>query len=183
MDSAINNIIELLKRTGDRLEIDRMYPGERIMDRIAVSDKIIRFKAIIKMDDGSAGIFQCYRIQHSDALGPYKGGTRLHPTVDLDEVKALATLMTLKTALVDVPFGGGKGGIAVDPKKLSAGELERLIRKYTVKLLNDIGPNLDIPAPDVNSGEREMAWIYDEYRKYQQLARGVVTGKPVELGG
>jgi glutamate dehydrogenase/leucine dehydrogenase len=183
MDSAINNIIELLKRTGSRLGLEQTYPGERIIDRIAASDKIIRFKAIIKMDDGSAGIFQCYRIQHSDALGPYKGGTRLHPDVDMDEVKALATLMTLKTALVDVPFGGGKGGISVDPKKLSQGELERLVRKYTLKLLNDIGPNLDIPAPDVNSGEREMAWIYDEYRKYRELARGVVTGKPVELGG
>jgi glutamate dehydrogenase/leucine dehydrogenase len=183
MDSTINNIIELLKKTGSRLELDRLYPDERIIDRISVSDKIIRFKAIIKMDDGSAGIFQCYRIQHSDALGPYKGGTRLHPDVDMDEVKALATLMTLKTALVDVPFGGGKGGISVDPKKLSTGELERLIRKYTLKLLNDIGPNLDIPAPDVNTGEREMAWIYDEYRKYRELARGVVTGKPVELGG
>lgn len=183
MDSAINNIIDLLKRVNLRLGLDRAYPGERIIDRIAVSDKIIRFKAIIKMDDGSAGIFQCYRVQHSDALGPYKGGTRLHPDVNMDDVKALATLMTLKTALVDVPFGGGKGGIAVDPKKLSSGELERLVRKYTLKLLNDIGPNLDIPAPDVNSGEREMAWIYDEYRKYRELARGVVTGKPIELGG
>ncbi|MBF0293289.1 MAG: Glu/Leu/Phe/Val dehydrogenase [Nitrospinae bacterium] len=183
MNSAISNIIELLKKTGGRLGLEQTYPGERIIDRIAVSDKIIRFKAIIKMDDGSAGIFQCYRIQHSDTLGPYKGGTRLHPDVNLDEVKALATLMTLKTALVDVPFGGGKGGIVVDPKKLSQSELERLIRKYTVKLLNDIGPNLDIPAPDVNSGEREMAWIYDEYRKHRELARGVVTGKPVELGG
>lgn len=183
MKSAISNIIELLKKTGGRLGLEQTYPGERIIDRIAASDKIIRFKAIIRMDDGSAGVFQCYRIQHSDTLGPYKGGTRLHPDVNMDEVKALATLMTLKTALVDVPFGGGKGGIVVDPKKLSQGELERLIRKYTVKLLNDIGPNLDIPAPDVNSGEREMAWIYDEYRKYRELARGVVTGKPVELGG
>jgi glutamate dehydrogenase/leucine dehydrogenase len=183
MYSAINNIVELLKKAGRRLELERLYPGERIIDRIAVSDKIIRFKAIIRMDDGSVGIFQCYRVQHSDILGPYKGGTRLHPDVDMDEVKALATLMTLKTALVDVPFGGGKGGITVDPKKLSQGELERLIRKYTLKLLNDIGPNLDIPAPDVNTGEREMAWIYDEYRKYRELARGVVTGKPVELGG
>lgn len=183
MESTINNIIDLLKKTNQRLGLDRLYPGERIIDRITVSDKIIRFKAIIRMDDGTAGIFQCYRVQHSDTLGPYKGGTRLHPDVNMDEVKALAMLMTLKTALVDVPFGGGKGGIAVDPRKLSSGELERLIRKYTVKLLNDIGPNLDIPAPDVNSGEREMAWIYDEYRKYRELARGVVTGKPVELGG
>ncbi|MDH4185064.1 MAG: Glu/Leu/Phe/Val dehydrogenase, partial [Nitrospinota bacterium] len=127
--------------------------------------------------------YQCYRVQQSDILGPYKGGTRLHPTVSIDDVKALATLMTLKTALVDIPFGGGKGGICVDPKSMSAGEMERLIRKYVVRLKNDIGPNEDIPAPDVNSGPREMAWIYDEYRKYYDNARGVVTGKPLELGG
>ncbi|MBI5816216.1 MAG: glutamate dehydrogenase [Nitrospinae bacterium] len=181
--SAIENIVRLMRRTGEALGFENRYPGARMVDQIAAADKIIRFKAIVKMDDGSTGIFQCYRVQHSDTLGAYKGGTRLHPSVDMDDVKALATLMTLKTALVEIPFGGAKGGICVDPHKLSTAELERLIRKYTVKLLHDIGPNTDIPAPDVNSGEREMAWIYDEYRKHRELARGVVTGKPVELGG
>ncbi len=108
---------------------------------------------------------------------------RIHADVDLDDVKALATLMTLKTALVQIPFGGAKGGIAADPKKLSISELERLVRKYAHTLSRDIGPNHDIPAPDVNSGEREMAWFYDEYRKSHEDARGVVTGKPVDLGG
>jgi len=183
MGTTIENIVRMMRLTGDTLRFDETYPGLRMVDQIAAADKIIRFKSIIRMDDGSTGIFQCYRVQHSDILGPYKGGTRLHPEVDMDDVKALATLMTLKTALVEIPFGGGKGGIAVDPKKLTTNELERLIRKYTVRLLDDIGPNRDIPAPDVNSGEREMAWIYDEYRKHKELARGVVTGKPVELGG
>ncbi|MBI4665403.1 MAG: Glu/Leu/Phe/Val dehydrogenase [Nitrospinae bacterium] len=183
MTDSANKTVELLRKVGSLLELDTRYPGERIIDRIAASDKIIRFKSIIRMDDGTVGIFQCFRVQHSDTLGPYKGGTRLHPAVNMDEVKILATLMTLKTALVDVPFGGGKGGIVADPSKMSRSEVERLIRKYALKLLNDIGPNTDIPAPDVNTGEREMAWIYDEYRKYRELARGVVTGKPLELGG
>lgn len=179
LDNVIGKIHELARK----LEFDTVYPGEKMFERLAVADKIIRFKAIIQMDDGTLSVFQCYRVQHSDTLGPYKGGTRLHLSVDMDEVKALATLMTLKTALVDVPFGGGKGGISVDPKTLSESEVERLIRKYTRRLLNDIGPNVDIPAPDVNTSSREMAWIYDEYRKSNKDAKGVVTGKPVELGG
>ena len=183
MRNPIDNIIDYIQKVGGQLDFESRYPGEKMFQRIAMSNKIIRFKAILKMDDGSANVYQCYRVQHSDTLGPYKGGTRLHPSVDENEVKALATLMTLKTALAGVPFGGGKGGIAVDPSTLSESELERLIRKYTHRLLNDIGPNSDIPAPDLNSGEREMAWIYDEYRKHREGARGVVTGKPVELGG
>ena len=158
-------LIDKIQEISRLLHLTEQYKDERMFERLAISDKIIRFKAIIKMDDGSMNVFQCYRVQHSDTLGPYKGGIRLHPTVDIDEVKELATLMTLKTALVDVPFGGGKGGICVDPKTLSEGEVERLIRKYTHRLLHDIGPNVDIPSPDVNTSEREMAWMYDEYRK------------------
>ncbi|MBI4827511.1 MAG: Glu/Leu/Phe/Val dehydrogenase [Nitrospinae bacterium] len=183
MTEGYDSIIEYMRGIGARLEFDRRYPGRKMVEQIAISDKIIRFKAIIPMDDGSIELFQCYRVQHSDTLGPYKGGTRLHPTVNMEEVKALATLMTLKTALAGVPFGGAKGGICVDPRKISVNELERLIRKYTHRLLPEIGPNVDIPAPDVNSGEREMAWMYDEYRKSRESARGVVTGKPLELGG
>lgn len=179
----MDNIIDYICHICEKLEFDTRFPNERMFERIAMSEKLIRFKAILKMDDGSMNVYQCYRVQHSDTLGPYKGGTRLHPSVDLDDVKALATLMTLKTALVNIPFGGGKGGIAVDPSTLSEAELERLIRKYTHRLLNEIGPNADIPAPDVNSSEREMAWMYDEYRKHREEARAVVTGKPVELGG
>lgn len=183
MTSCYDCVINLINHVSEYLEFNKKYPGGKMFERIAISDKIIRFKAIISKDNGSVEVYQCYRVQHSDTLGPYKGGTRLHPTVDMDEVKALATLMTLKTALVDVPFGGGKGGICVNPKDLSESELERLLRKYTHRIINDIGPNVDIPAPDVNSGQREMAWIYDEYRKHRQDARAVVTGKPVSLGG
>lgn len=183
MTSCYDCVINLISQVSEYLEFDRKYPGGKMFERIAISDKIIRFKAIISRDNGSVDVYQCYRVQHSDTLGPYKGGTRLHPTVDMDEVKALATLMTLKTALVDVPFGGGKGGICVNPRELSDTELERLLRKYTHRIINDIGPNVDIPAPDVNSGPREMAWIYDEYRKHREDARAVVTGKPVSLGG
>ncbi|MDH5678325.1 MAG: Glu/Leu/Phe/Val dehydrogenase [Nitrospinota bacterium] len=176
-------VMEMIRRTGEILEFDKRFPGAKMVERIAISDKIIRFKSIIPRDDGGVGVFQCYRVQQSDTLGPYKGGTRLHPSVNMDEVKALATLMTLKTSLVDVPFGGGKGGICVDPKGLSVMELERLIRRYVNQIKDDLGPDEDIPAPDVNSGPREMAWIYDEYRNYSESARGVVTGKPLELGG
>ncbi len=183
MSDLLKGLIDKIQDISRALKFSERYKHERMFERLAISDKIVRFKAIIKMDDGSMNVYQCYRVQHSDTLGPYKGGVRLHPTVDIDEVKSLATLMTLKTALVDIPFGGGKGGICVDPKTLSEGETERLIRKYTHRLLHDIGPNADIPAPDVNTSEREMAWMYDEYRKSTQDARGVVTGKPVELGG
>lgn len=183
MTDGYDSIIEYMRGIATKLDFDRRFPGRKMVEQIAISDKIIRFKAIIPMDDGSIELFQCYRVQHSDTLGPYKGGTRLHPTVNMEEVKALATLMTLKTALTGVPFGGAKGGICVDPRKISVNELERLIRKYTYRLLPEIGPNVDIPAPDVNSGEREMAWMYDEYRKSRENARGVVTGKPLELGG
>jgi glutamate dehydrogenase/leucine dehydrogenase len=183
MGQAIDDIIAMIQEVGKALDFDRRYPGGKMFERIIVSNKLIKFKAIIKKDDGSVDVFQCYRVQHSDTLGPYKGGIRLHPDVSIDDVKALATLMTLKTALVNIPFGGAKGGIAVDPKKLSMSERERLIRKFTHMLASDIGPNVDIPAPDVNSGEQEMAWIYDEYRKRSQDARGVVTGKPINLGG
>lgn len=179
----LEDVIETIMHTCDRLRIGRRYPGAKMFDRIASSDKIIRFKISIKKDDESVDVFQCYRVQHSDVLGPYKGGTRLHPTVCMDDVQALATVMTLKTSLVDLPFGGGKGGISADPKTISISETERLVRKYTSRLLSNIGPMTDIPAPDVNTGEREMAWIYDEYSKSRQDARGVVTGKPIDLGG
>jgi len=154
-----------------------------IIERIRIPDKVIMFRATVQLDSGPLKVFNCYRIQHSDVLGPYKGGIRFHPEVDLDEVKALALWMSLKTALVDIPYGGAKGGITVDPKTLALTELERLVRKYTSRLVNDIGPNIDIPAPDMGTSAREMAWIYDEYRKYRDVARGVVTGKPIALGG
>lgn len=183
VESPLDNVIDQIKNACRRLEVEKHFPGESIYERIIVSDRIIKFKAIIRLDNGSVGVFQCYRVQQSDTLGPYKGGTRFHPDVCMDDVKALATLMTLKTALIAVPFGGGKGGVAVDPKLLSIAEKERLVRKYTDKLANIIGPNYDIPAPDVGTGAQEMAWMYDEYTKGHEEARAVVTGKPIDLGG
>ena len=137
----------------------------------------------IEMDNGEVRTFQGYRVQHDNSRGPYKGGLRYHPHVDPDEVKALASLMTWKTAVIDVPYGGAKGGITVDPKTLSIAELERLTRRFIDKIHDIIGPQQDIPAPDVNTGAQHMAWIYDQYSKLHGHSPGVVTGKPIELYG
>ncbi|MDQ6960383.1 MAG: Glu/Leu/Phe/Val dehydrogenase dimerization domain-containing protein, partial [Mariprofundaceae bacterium] len=127
--------------------------------------------------------FTGYRVQHNHARGPFKGGLRFHPGVQLDEVRALAQLMTWKTALVDIPFGGAKGGITVDPAEMAEDELETLTRRFTQKLAPVLGEHEDIPAPDVNTNPQVMAWIFDEYSKSHGHTPAVVTGKPVELGG
>nr|MDO8118644.1 Glu/Leu/Phe/Val dehydrogenase [Candidatus Sigynarchaeota archaeon] len=138
----------------------------------------------IVMDDGTLKIFEGYRIQHCDVRGPTKGGVRFAPDVNLDEVKALAFLMSLKCAVVNLPYGGAKGGISVDPKKLSAAELSRLTRRYTYAIIDMIGPLKDIPAPDVGTDSRVMAWMFDTYSIGVGVpTHGVVTGKPVEVGG
>ena len=143
----------------------------------------LKVELAIEKDNGSVGVFSGYRIQHNGARGPYKGGLRFHPDVDEDEVSSLASLMTWKTAVVGIPFGGAKGGIAVDPKTLSGGELQRLTRKLIEHIHVIIGPDLDIPAPDVNTNAQTMAWVMDEYAKYAGFSPGVVTGKPLELYG
>ncbi len=181
--NPFDDVTRLVEQTGRTLDIEAQYPGQNIVKRFLQPDKIILFRASLKRDDGSIEGYTCYRVQHSDILGPYKGGIRFHPRVDLDEVKALAAWMSLKTALVGIPYGGAKGGISVDPRELSASELERLVRKYAHRLVDDIGPLIDIPAPDVGTGAGEMAWLYDEYRKHRSDALAVVTGKPLELGG
>lgn len=183
MATVFENAISLVRDVADMLGLEKKYPGLQLVERMAIPDKTIMFRGTLQKDDGSMQVYLCYRVQHNDILGPYKGGIRFHPKVDLEEVKALALWMTLKTSLVDIPFGGAKGGIAVDPRTLSLTELERLVRKYTFRLVNDIGPNIDIPAPDMGTGAREMAWIYDEFRKHRDVARAVVTGKPIEIGG
>jgi glutamate dehydrogenase (NAD(P)+) len=138
----------------------------------------------VKMDDGRYHVFQGYRVQHNIARGPAKGGIRYHPDVSLDEVRALASWMTWKCACLDLPYGGGKGGVIVDPRKLSIGELERLTRRYTSEILPIIGPEQDIPAPDVYTNSQTMAWIMDTYSMTRgATSLGVVTGKPVGLGG
>ena len=138
----------------------------------------------IMMDDGSLQIFEGYRVHHSTVRGPGKGGIRYSMDVNLDEVKALATWMTWKTSLLNLPLGGAKGGVRVDPKKLSIKELERLTRRYTAEIINVIGPDIDIPAPDINTNAQIMAWMMDVYSMQKgRSIPGVVTGKPVEIGG
>ncbi len=138
----------------------------------------------IRRDDGTVSVFSGYRVQHSSARGPCKGGIRYHPRVDMDEVRALAMLMTLKCAVVNLPFGGAKGGVTVDPALLSDGELERLTRRYAAMILPLLGGKRDIPAPDVNTGERTMAWLMDTISMLEgHLVREITTGKPIALGG
>lgn len=138
----------------------------------------------VEMDDGTVRIFEGYRVQHSTVRGPAKGGIRFHPNVDLDEVKALAGWMTFKCAVANIPYGGGKGGVVVDPTQLSKNELRRLTRRFTAAIAPIIGPEQDIPAPDVNTNPEIMGWVVDTYSMLKgHNVPGVVTGKPVELGG
>ncbi|MFZ4619798.1 MAG: Glu/Leu/Phe/Val family dehydrogenase [Bacteroidota bacterium] len=156
---------------------------EELAALIRTPDRELRVELPVMMDDGKIHSVIGYRVQHNNARGPYKGGIRYHQEVDLDEVRALASLMTWKTSVVDIPFGGAKGGVTIDPTKLSAGELERLTRALTSKIDVIIGPSEDIPAPDVNTNAQTMAWMMDEYSKIHGYSPAVVTGKPVELGG
>ena len=138
----------------------------------------------LTMDDGSTKVFQGYRVQHSGVRGPYKGGIRYHQAVDMNEIKALAAMMTFKCAVADIPYGGGKGGVAVDATKLSRGEMERLTRKYATLLYPIVGPHIDVPAPDLNTNPEVMAWFMDTYSILRgRLTPAVVTGKPVAVGG
>ena len=143
----------------------------------------IKVECSFVRDDGTLATFVGYRVQHDNSRGPMKGGIRYHPQVDPNEVNALAALMTWKTAVVDLPYGGAKGGISVDPKQLSPRELQRLTRVFTQKLADVIGPTRDIPAPDMGTNATVMAWVVDEYAKFHGHSPAVVTGKPVELGG
>ena len=157
-------------------------PG--ILEKIKYTQKDIIVHFPVKMDDGNVRIFTGYRIQHNDARGPFKGGLRYHPDVDLDEVRALAMWMTWKSAVVNIPFGGAKGGVACDPREMSMGELERMTRRFTWEISSFIGPERDIPAPDVYTNPQVMAWIMDTYSIRKGYAvPGVVTGKPIALGG
>jgi len=150
------------------------------------NELIINFP--VKMDNGEVRLFKGYRVQHNNLLGPFKGGMRYHPSVTLDDVKALASMMTWKSALMRLPYGGGKGGIKFDPKAVSTGELQRITRRFTHALGENIGPDYDIPAPDVGTNSQTMAWMMDTYANMvgssaKQSVKGVVTGKPVASGG
>ena len=169
-------------------ELDRVSKVGRLADReldlLRQPKRRINVNIPIRMDDGSVEVFPSFRIQYNTARGPTKGGIRYHPSVDADEVDELAFLMSLKCAVANIPFGGAKGGIQVDPSRLSEGELERLSRAYITEYHRNIGPETDIPAPDVNTDGRIMAWMRDEYESITgRQVPGVITGKPVELGG
>ena len=167
-----------LKQAADHLKMD---DGVREMLRRPWRE--LQVSVPVRMDDGRIEVFSGYRIQHNGARGPYKGGIRSHPDADLEEIKALASLMTWKNALVDIPFGGAKGGIQCDPRAMSDGELNRMTRRYTTNIEHFLGVNRDIPAPDMGTNSQTMAWIMDAYSQIHGYTPGSVTGKPVELGG
>ena len=176
---AFRNALEQLRIAAEHLKLD-----EGIHAMLREPKKVIRVHFPVKMDNGKIKIFKGYRVQYNDARGPYKGGIRYHPEVSLDEVKALAAWMTWKCSIADIPFGGAKGGVVCDPKHMSLGELERLTRRYTAALGDAIGPDVDIPAPDVYTNAQTMAWILDTYSSFKgRMVPAVVTGKPVSLGG
>lgn len=154
------------------------------IERLKHPKILIEVSIPVRMDDGSMRIFKGYRVRHDDTRGPAKGGIRFHPDVDLNEVKALAFWMTCKTAVMDLPFGGAKGGVAVNPKELSPLELERLSRGFIQRIADFIGPEVDVPAPDVYTNPMIMGWMMDEYSKIKrQFTPAVITGKPIPLGG
>lgn len=170
---------ELIKKTASRLKL-----SEEAIKRIVEPERVFEFSMPVKNDKGEIRVYKGYRIQHNSALGPYKGGIRFHPETSREEVQALATLMSIKCAVAGLPYGGGKGGITVDPKKLSATELERLSRAFAAKIAPVIGPDVDVPAPDVNTNPKIMGWMLDEYEKIvQHKSPATFTGKPVEKGG
>ena len=172
---AVNSYLDL---AADLIEL----PAE-MRDVLHRPAREISVEVPVRMDNGALRMVRGYRVQHNDSRGPFKGGIRYHPSVDLSEVRALASLMTWKTALVDLPFGGAKGGIEVDPLALSVHELERMTRRFTLMISSDIGPYHDIPAPDVNTDAQVMAWVMDEYSDRFGYSPAVVTGKPLSLGG
>ena len=143
----------------------------------------VRVQLPIERDSGEIATFIGYRVQHNDARGPFKGGLRYHPQVDLDDVRALAALMTWKTAVVDIPFGGAKGGVTIAPADCSLRELERVTRKFVDAIHDLFGPDVDIPAPDMGTTADMMAWIMNQYGKYHGFSPACVTGKPVEFHG
>ncbi len=167
-----------------RRAVEQLGLPDDVYEWLKSPDRLVECGIPVEMDDGKIRVFTGYRSQHNNALGPYKGGIRFHPDVDADETKALSIWMTFKCAVARVPFGGGKGAVEVNPRELSTKELERLSRKYMQAMAPILGPEKDIPAPDVNTNAQVMAWMTDEYCKIKQHNDfGVITGKPLEMGG
>ncbi|HET7559122.1 MAG TPA: Glu/Leu/Phe/Val dehydrogenase [Limnochordia bacterium] len=176
---ALDAVLQQMESAAARIGLE-----PEILDYLRVPRRVLEVSVPIKMDDGSRRVFMGYRVQHSLARGPAKGGIRFHPKVDLAEVTALAMWMTFKCALMDLPFGGAKGGVTCDPKHLSEGELERITRRFATEISAIIGPNQDIPAPDVYTTPQTMAWFMDAYTTASgRLTPAVITGKPIALGG
>ncbi len=177
--NSYEDVMKILDEAADLLGLE-----ERDYIEIKYPERELKVAVPVQMDDGSIKVFEGYRVHHSSCRGPCKGGIRFHPDVDHDETKILAAQMTLKCAVVDIPYGGAKGAVKVDPQQLSPRELERLTRRYIAMILPMIGPEKDIPAPDVNTNARIMGWIMDTYSMFKgYVAPGVVTGKPIEIGG
>jgi len=177
--STFENVMKQFDQAAMRLHID-----QSLLEFLKYPARSTIVKLPVRMDDGSYKMYTGYRVQHSIVRGPAKGGIRFHPDVDLDEVQALAAWMTWKCAVVNIPYGGGKGGIACDPSTMSQGELERLTRRYTASLMDVFGPESDIPAPDVNTNEQTMAWFMDTYSMHSRhTVTSVITGKPLVMGG
>lgn len=178
----INPYESALKQLDDVAKLINLNPD--IHEKLKYMERILTVSIPIRMDNGKIKVFQGHRIHHSTVKGPGKGGIRYSPDVNLDEIKALAMWMTWKTSLLNLPLGGAKGGVCVEPKKLSINELERLTRRYTAEIINIIGPDKDIPAPDMKTDSQTMAWMMDVYSMQKgKTIPGVVTGKPIEIGG
>ncbi len=176
--TGYDDVVELFESAADELRL-----GEDVRLLLRQPHRELRVEVPVRMDDGSVSVFSGYRVQHNAARGPYKGGVRFHLEADLEEVRTLASLMTWKCALVDVPFGGAKGGVQCDPAVLSTAELNSVTRRYTQNIAHLIGINRDIPAPDMGTNAQTMAWMMDAYGQLEGYTPGIVTGKPVALGG
>ncbi|GIK51543.1 MAG: glutamate dehydrogenase [Planctomycetaceae bacterium] len=176
--NAYEAVNALFDNAADRLNMD-----PQLRSILKTPFREVTVAVPVRMDSGKIHVYAGYRVQHNGARGPWKGGIRYHPEVDLDEVRALASLMTWKTALLDVPFGGAKGGVSCDPMNMSQIELERLTRKFTARISIVLGPQRDVPAPDMGTDGKVMSWMMDEYSSRRGYAPAVVTGKPLSLGG
>ena len=182
MDEKYNPYEDMLKSMEEAANLLGLEKDD--YEALKYPERELKVSIPVEMDDGSIRVFEGYRIQHSSSRGPCKGGIRYHEDVDMNEVKALSAWMTFKCAVVNIPYGGAKGGVKVNPRELSHGELKRLTRRYTAMILPLIGPEKDIPAPDINTNPEIMGWIMDTYSMFKgYTVPGVVTGKPVEIGG
>ena len=173
------NVVSLIERAGRLLQLD-----DGMIKRIVTPERILEVAVPVRMDSGNVEMFTGWRIHHDTSRGPGKGGIRFHPTVNADEIAALSADMSIKCAVVNIPYGGAKGGVRVDPTLLSRGELERLTRRYAFDIASMIGPDRDIPAPDINTDTQVMSWVMDTISMLRgQSLPGIVTGKPLAIGG